>query len=520
MNRICHYILVLFFLSYNSIAYSQGWDMVYDFCTDSIINSTVYSCYADTDRFFVTGATSTYNISPLHGTLAAFDYNKNLLWYKKMIHPGEYNATVWNKSIVKLSDDKFLLLGEVFDHDVNPNISVWYPYFYVFNKDGDSLNYRTFPDSFKMVYYNSAIADNRGFTAVGRSTSKEIVQVGHGYNYSKYYLHVCRFDTALNLVWEKQFMECPIVLAEPNKIICSSDKKYYVISGALADTNQFTENTYFVKLDTLGNLIWAKKLPKKYLSVNYCDIVANPTGGYYFITSHSVDSGLGPGTTSSIYYGKLDEDGDTTWTHVFADSLGYCEGSEIAWSNDGRHLLISGVGNAGTRPTLVKIDTLGNVLWYRRPLHTYNFADPYYIPRQGFNSLSITPDERYLMGGGIEGPLTGIYDTSGTISWMILTDSSGCRYPGDPGCWPASVQHLNAIGIRIYPNPVFDELMVEGVQERTRMLLYDVYGRQVYSGIARSAKETILTNDLPPGNYILQLTDPDGKRSSYKVLKQ
>jgi hypothetical protein len=250
--------------------------------------------------------------------------------------------------------------------------------------------------------------------------------------------------------------------------------------------------------------------------------VTNPTGGYYFIGSNS----LLPHTTmpqySAVYYGKLNEYGDTVWTRSFVDSLHYAQGLQIRWSNDGQHLLLLANGNIEHESGLIKIDTNGNIIWYRMPHHVYNFAETWNTPKQVFNCLDVTPDERYLMAGAIfGGRIPGLYDTSGTLSWMVLTDSNGCRYPNDPACWPLSVKELpKEKEVGVYPNPFSEELTVGSEQFGVSSLqLIDMYGRVVYNGVATGNKTIINTGQLPTGNYILLLTDENGVKTAKKLVK-
>ncbi|MBS1779062.1 MAG: T9SS type A sorting domain-containing protein [Bacteroidetes bacterium] len=214
------------------------------------------------------------------------------------------------------------------------------------------------------------------------------------------------------------------------------------------------------------------------------------------------------------YVAHLDDNFRITWMKVFSDSPGHKYIWMVRQLKDNGYLAFccSKVRNgSNTRGWAVKLDNAGNIVWDNS--YAYDtagwqyFTDAYELADKSivFTGMEINFKQPSWHSGDV---------------WLLKVDSNGCELPGcaltaiDPAQAPKNVF------VRIYPNPVYDELMVEGVQERTRMLLYDVYGRQVYNGIARSAKETIPTNDLPPGNYILQLTDADGKRSSYKVLKQ
>ncbi len=74
--------------------------------------------------------------------------------------------------------------------------------------------------------------------------------------------------------------------------------------------------------------------------------------------------------------------------------------------------------------------------------------------------------------------------------------------------------------VNIYPNPMHDELHIEGISKGTRIQLYDVLGREVYKTVTAESTHIISTASLHTGTYILQLTDASGNRGSYKVVRE
>ncbi len=74
--------------------------------------------------------------------------------------------------------------------------------------------------------------------------------------------------------------------------------------------------------------------------------------------------------------------------------------------------------------------------------------------------------------------------------------------------------------VNIYPNPMHDELHIEGMSKGTRIQLYDVLGREVYNTTTTETTHIISTASLHTGTYILQLTDASGNRGSYKVVRE
>lgn len=74
--------------------------------------------------------------------------------------------------------------------------------------------------------------------------------------------------------------------------------------------------------------------------------------------------------------------------------------------------------------------------------------------------------------------------------------------------------------VKIYPNPVSDVLHIDGLEPGSRIELYDIVGHKVHMITTAGEKEVININDLPQGNYFVEITLADGARVIGKVLKK
>jgi hypothetical protein len=72
----------------------------------------------------------------------------------------------------------------------------------------------------------------------------------------------------------------------------------------------------------------------------------------------------------------------------------------------------------------------------------------------------------------------------------------------------------------IYPNPVKDVLIIEGISTGTIIQLTDVAGRTLVRKTAISNNETINTQSIIPGNYILLLDDNKSSNIRVKITKE
>jgi hypothetical protein len=72
----------------------------------------------------------------------------------------------------------------------------------------------------------------------------------------------------------------------------------------------------------------------------------------------------------------------------------------------------------------------------------------------------------------------------------------------------------------VYPNPTNNELTIQYADKGTVIKLFNILGQQVYCGTVDKITQTINTNELPAGAYLLQLTDKDGNRMNRTILKK
>ena len=72
--------------------------------------------------------------------------------------------------------------------------------------------------------------------------------------------------------------------------------------------------------------------------------------------------------------------------------------------------------------------------------------------------------------------------------------------------------------IRLYPNPVKDELVLKGISKKITFRVHTMQGQLLKSGFV-SSQQGIQVNELPPGIYLLQLGE--GKEQVWrKVVKE
>lgn len=523
-------LLALLFTSLS--AHSQnGFDTVYNFCHDpDRVMSISTGRYADTSKILCSGVSVDTGTAKQYSYLCALDYSGKKLWRRDIVTPGLTNGVSADQPLIKLSSGNYLYNAVIIDVKVHPDIEVMYPYFYMFNADGDSVMYMEYKKNVGADLIQCMMEHNNHIITGGIVTSDTYHKVNNKNIYDSSYVCLRKYDLSGEIIWEKRYMRTTGNF-DINKVTLSADGSHYVFAGRIKDTSTHNgSGSCIIKTDTAGNMVWVTSLPKEYWSDAEMDIIANPGGGYYFVSSWSTQPDMqGIPQYGNIYYGKLDEQGDTLWTRIFSDSLNYAQGHRIEWAHDG-NLVIFASGNQGHLPALLKVDTAGNIHWVRTYQRIYNFGMPLYVPSQILQGFSQTPYGSFFFSGYIEsnGPMPG-YDAPPGISkrsWFVLADSSGCRYDNDPACWPLSVasKGITPDDIKVYPNPVADWLYIDlhatHSNDQALATVIDITGRTVKSVQLYNGKNAVDMAGLPPAVYIVKVAQGSEIVTVKKIFKQ
>ncbi len=78
----------------------------------------------------------------------------------------------------------------------------------------------------------------------------------------------------------------------------------------------------------------------------------------------------------------------------------------------------------------------------------------------------------------------------------------------------------DAINLKIFPNPTINELHIENIKSGTGFKLYNIVGAEMQQGVLLHSINTISTQHLPPGLYLLALTYGEGMRTVHKIVKE
>ncbi len=133
------------------------------------------------------------------------------------------------------------------------------------------------------------------------------------------------------------------------------------------------------------------------------------------------------------------------------------------------------------------VDNNGNVLDKGTEIHLiYTFFD------------EANPDKKYIFNVNFK------YETEDPENPGDGEDPEQPEQPGDDGNDTESIEELIS-SINIYPNPVYDKLVIETEIEIEKVVVYDIYGRSQQTTINRQQTLTIDISNLNSGVYFVKI---------------
>jgi uncharacterized delta-60 repeat protein len=246
-------------------------------------------------------------------------------------------------SIIQSSDGGYVVAGWTYSFE---GFGAGGPDFYVVKLDssGNVQWTKTIGGSYEDFAWSITQSSDGGYVVAGETYSYE-------------HMYVVKLDSSGNVLWTKTIGVSSWDFA--TSIIQSSDGGY-VVAGYTWSFGAGDRDFYVVKLDSSGNIQWAKTIGGS--SDDEAWSIIQSSDGGYVVAGGTWSFGAGG---SDFYVVKLDSSGNVLWTKTIGGSL-----TDVAWSiiqsSDGGYV-VAGVTEsfgAGDRDFyVVKLDSSGNVLW-------------------------------------------------------------------------------------------------------------------------------------------------------------
>jgi hypothetical protein len=232
--------------------------------------------------------------------------------------------------------------------------------------------------------------------------------------------------------------------------VCQTPDNQYLTVGAEFDTLGYRAVLYVVLTDSAGDIVWTKSFAPDRASTQARAMTRTDDGGYM------VAGEVRWQDSTRVWLVKLDENGDTLWTHVLGgpeDETAY----DIEQTGDLGYVIAGASSAGGGSLLLIKTDSLGQVMTGTEERGSLKIADC---------GLRILPS-----------PVTGV---SAVVSYSL------------PDAGPATIEVLDVAGRSVLSRPV---------------------------RLGHSGEVSLDTRRLTSGIYLVRL-DASGFRATRKIVVQ
>ncbi|HRP90838.1 MAG TPA: T9SS type A sorting domain-containing protein [Edaphocola sp.] len=560
--------LLIFFLLSLYIPLSgkaQGFDSTYSLGAANPYwgtNSAVQSIFPDSNFILFSGTCrrDSIDLSLLTGTIpmiGAIDYQGNLLWWRGMsLDTPKYYAGRQNHclSLSKISPNKYVMVAS--GHDgitLADSMILIYPYLLFFNSQGDTIHLSSIPTYNDSLEYPPTLWI-RGLCV---DNNKNILVTGRYYNVlnptslDSGGLYIAKFDSNGVFQWKKHHYSLFGNIIDPvfggYKILPANDGNGYLISGYKASMDTLTNNIFhFVRIDSMGNILWEKFLPKANNLFRFGDnferadfINAMDGSGYYFNSREYAD-------TSNVnfrfmsYIGKIDNIGNVVWAktidfngkNVLPHDMVQMDNGDLVFNIDISYPYSNGINNfSGT--TLLRTDSLGNIKWHKayRTIFCAPIDEPMIV-------MSKTPYNSIALGGyegNLYAPFPNCYTSIDFVSRVALVDSLGRRNNDDTAYLyfnptVTEVEYPTGITppakdlkktINVYPNPAGQDLFIS-IKEKGnyKIEIQDINGRSRMSKSLGADITQIDIGNWQSGIYFIKVFEENTYLGAFKFVKR
>ena len=120
----------------------------------------------------------------------------------------------------------------------------------------------------------------------------------------------------------------------------------------------------------------------------------------------------------------------------------------------------------------------------------------------------------------IHSPSGIVFDHCGNLLFGDVNNERIRKVAFNPVCWPLEVPKIMSNYVFIFPNPATEEINIDGVKSKTNYSLLNINGIIEQSGTLKTGSNSINIRALPPGVYLLELTDNEGGKTMRKIVKE
>jgi len=338
--------------------------------------------------YVITGSTGSYGAGNADVFVVKLDSSGNLSW-AKTIGGADYD---YGYSIQQTSDGGYVIAGYTGNYDAGD-----YDVFVVKLDSSGNLSWaKTIGGADYDYGYSIQQTSDGGYVVTGETKS---------YAAGGSDVFVVKLDSSGNLSWAKTIGGAS---DDYGYSIQQTSDGGYVITGSTDSYGAGDFDVFVVKLDSSGNLSWAKTIGGA--SYGYGNSIQQTSDGGYVIAGHTGSYGAG---NADVFAVKLDSSGNLSWAKTIGGTNSDY-GRSIQQASDGGYVITGstysyGAGNSDV--FVVKLDSSGNLSWAK----TIGGAD-----YECSYSIQQTSDGSYVITG-----FTDSYGAGGFDVFVVKLDSSG-----------------------------------------------------------------------------------------------
>lgn len=369
-------------------------------------------------------------------------------------------------------------------------------------------------------YISTMKKDYNGYIVVGYSSSSDsLVSANHGIE--DYW--VTKIDSVGNVQWQKLYGGSSY--DDATSIVITSDSGYVVAGYSSSDDSDVVGNHgaydfWILKLDSLGNSVWKNTFGGMY-SENANSILQTDDDGFIILGSSESNDGDVSGNHGygDIWFVKLNSLGNLLWQKCLGGSqMDY--GTTMCKTNNNRFAVagysLSSDGDATFNHGdydywVAELDSNANIIW-QQSYGGGGIDIPHSILQTNDSGLAIAGLTQSSNDGDVSNHIGGnCYGDSCSDYWIVklapLTTSN------------FEIQSSPLV-FSINPNPTNDNFTIKlNLETRNALLeIYNMFGENVYAATIFSKQQTIV-NKFPSGIYLVKVTDGE-KQFTEKLIVQ
>ncbi len=273
---------------------------------------------------------------------------QDLLWYKN--YGGPYNE--FGNACQQTANGDLLFLGTTYS-----NTTTGFDIYLVKTDSlGNRLFAKTFGGNLTEYGYDLQKTSDGGFIIVGSTKS---------YGAGERDVYLLKLDADGELLWSRTYGG---VADDEGRSVRQTSDNGFIIAGGTYSFGAGYQDTYIIKTDTYGNLVWQETFGGTG-GESAAAIRQTSDGGFIAIGS---TGSFGDGY-SSIYAVRLDQNGDSLWATTYG-GLKADYGYSVEVTMDGGFAIVGATASSGAGSSdayLIKTDPNGYIEWQ----HTYGGSD-------------------------------------------------------------------------------------------------------------------------------------------------